>query len=570
MRRIAPWLAIAAGVVLVVLPLAYSMFDRTSEAEQILDRFTFLTADENPQRYLDEAALTRDGSEQLADEAIPALAAAAGVSEAQLDAASPALATAQSDLPAARDFSIRYSEQLDAVKAKFQAVYDIPTPSLPLTVVPYMLLIAGLLSIGLGVAALRTGSRGLLWGLLALGIAMALGPVALGGIGNVSDAEDVKDFAQNGLTQRAADAAQGASATLDSLVAETESETLPLIAESSGQTPAEVEASMAADYPRRRFMYDKTPHLPGEPGALSLGQQAERMAGTDRRVHCAVVSFSLRAPSCRRFCSARRRSLREQKLDADAVPTPELVEAEWSAVNSGVGRAAFAPAAARLIASSPSPRNWDGPMNPACRIMPSVLAIGADAASRAASDGDAVQVVLGAAARGEMDRHSRLLAPRSGSPSDHAFSGRTGAIGFRGAAGGGERLLCGGVRRFARLFQNAGENVPIFLGSGHGSDRRVLGESTDAVALKNTWGDAIHLVIPDVRRAARSALPCNAGFSDRRSPISAATMRRRCGSAPIMGRSSKAGIRSPQSHVLWPGAVTRGAHRTDHPPGTVT
>ena len=78
---------------------------------------------------------------------------------------------------------------------------------------------------------------------------MALGPVALGGIGNVSDAEDVKDFAQNGLTTRAADAAQGASTTLDELVAETESATLPLIAEASGETDAELDARLAADYP---------------------------------------------------------------------------------------------------------------------------------------------------------------------------------------------------------------------------------------------------------------------------------------------------------------------------------
>ena len=55
MRRIAPWLAIAAGVVLVVLPLAYSMFDRTAKAEEILDRFTFLT----PTRTTRSAIWTR-------------------------------------------------------------------------------------------------------------------------------------------------------------------------------------------------------------------------------------------------------------------------------------------------------------------------------------------------------------------------------------------------------------------------------------------------------------------------------------------------------------------------------
>ena len=78
---------------------------------------------------------------------------------------------------------------------------------------------------------------------------MALGPVALGGIGNVSDAEDVKDFAQNGLTQRAADAAQGASATAR-LAGGRDGERDPASDRgASGETPAEVEARLTADYP---------------------------------------------------------------------------------------------------------------------------------------------------------------------------------------------------------------------------------------------------------------------------------------------------------------------------------
>ena len=164
-------------------------------------------------------------------------------------AQAPGLERAQEELPAAREFSVRYSAQLDAVKDKFGAVYDIPTPSLPLTAVPYLLLAAGLLSIGLGIAALVTGSRGLLWALLALGVAMALGPVALGGIGNASDAEDVRDFAKNGLTTRASDAAQQATSTLSGLVDETEAETLPAIAAAAGESPARVDATLAADHP---------------------------------------------------------------------------------------------------------------------------------------------------------------------------------------------------------------------------------------------------------------------------------------------------------------------------------
>ena len=256
MRRIAPWLAIAAGLVLVALPLAYSMFDRTEKAETILDRFTFLTDGDNPERYLDEAVVIRNGSEQLADEALPSLAAEAGITEEALLAQSPGLERAQEDLPAAREFSVRYSAQLEAVQDKFGAVYDIPTASLPLTAVPYMLLAAGLLSVALGIAALIIGSRALLWALVALGVALALGPVALGGIGNATDAEDVRDFAKNGLTTRASGAAQQATSALSGLVAETGEQTIPAISRASGETTAQVDARLAAEYPEAAEFLD--------------------------------------------------------------------------------------------------------------------------------------------------------------------------------------------------------------------------------------------------------------------------------------------------------------------------
>ncbi|MDP9228770.1 MAG: hypothetical protein M3M99_06890, partial [Actinomycetota bacterium] len=64
MRRLTGVLAIAIGLGLLLIPVAYSMFDRTADAERILDRFEFLTAGDNPQRYLDEAETTRAGSSE--------------------------------------------------------------------------------------------------------------------------------------------------------------------------------------------------------------------------------------------------------------------------------------------------------------------------------------------------------------------------------------------------------------------------------------------------------------------------------------------------------------------------
>ena len=253
MRRGVAWLTIAVGVALIAFPLAYSMFGRTGDAEQILDRFTFLTLGDNPERYLAEAEVTRDGSSQLVDEALPGLAADAGISEAQFEAAVasrfPALANARVEIAEAEDFSIRYSEQLEAVEDKFQSVYDIPIAGLPLTATPWLFLIAGAACLVVGAVALRTGSRGSIIAILALGAGMALGPVVLGAPSKATDGEDVKDFASRGLTQQAANAAQQASAALDAVYLETRDETLPYLADAGATSPQQLNRELDQGYP---------------------------------------------------------------------------------------------------------------------------------------------------------------------------------------------------------------------------------------------------------------------------------------------------------------------------------
>jgi hypothetical protein len=234
MRRLAALVAIFAGLVLVAVPLVYSMFDRTEKAERILDRFEFLTLGDNPERYLAEAEVTRTGSTELVETAIPGLAAEAEISEVLLRERYPAFTQARAAVPVANEFSVRYSEQLDAVDEKFQAVYDIPVPWQPLTATAWMFLVAGLACVIAGMVALRSAGRAPVLAILALGAALVLGPVVTGGVGKARDGEDVKDFAAKGLTERAAGAAQEASAALDDLVAETEGRTLPDIAGARG------------------------------------------------------------------------------------------------------------------------------------------------------------------------------------------------------------------------------------------------------------------------------------------------------------------------------------------------
>ncbi len=64
-------------------------------------------------------------------------------------------------------------------------------------------------------------------------------------------------------------------------------------------------------------------------------------------------------------------------------------------------------------------------------------------------------------------------------------------------------VVFGDLPGFSRLPESY---LPIFWDTVMRAVGEVIGETGDAVKLKNTWGDAIHFVIPDVRRAAEICL----------------------------------------------------------------
>jgi class 3 adenylate cyclase/tetratricopeptide (TPR) repeat protein len=64
-------------------------------------------------------------------------------------------------------------------------------------------------------------------------------------------------------------------------------------------------------------------------------------------------------------------------------------------------------------------------------------------------------------------------------------------------------LVFGDLPGFSKMHE---KYLPVFWEHVMGAIGEVLGGSKDSIALKNTWGDAIHLVIPDVRKAAQICL----------------------------------------------------------------
>ena len=121
-------------------------------------------------------------------------------------------------------------------------------------------------------------------------------------------------------------------------------------------------------------------------------------------------------------------------------------------------------------------------------------------------DGEAVQIVLDGAAGAEESPAVRVWR-EGGARRQVGLAlvepAAATAVAAREQPRNCSSLVFGDLPGFSKMPE---KYLPVFWEIVMGAIGELLGESGDAVALKNTWGDAIHFVIPDVRRAAEICL----------------------------------------------------------------
>ena len=185
------------------------------------------------------------------------------------------------------------------------------------------------------------------------------------------------------------------------------------------------------------------------------------------------------------------------------LPTPEAAEAEWTIAGPGwLRRFRSCCRKARRIVSvaEDSTADESGLSGYAARV-----AMGLTLLRAQHLDGDAVQVVLGGAEYPE--NQSAIGHWRESGRRQIMLSlnepGPTAPVVPRADERHCSALIFGDLPGFSKMPE---KYLPIFWDQVMGAIGDVLGASKDAVALKNTWGDAIHCVIPDVRRAAEICL----------------------------------------------------------------
>src|SRR3954447_2159704 len=104
MRRIVAAVAVGVGAGLVAVPLVMSLFTRTTNAEQVTDRFRHMMSKEGLVELRTDFETVRGTGEELIGTALPGVAAKLGMTDAQfagyLDVNFPAVARGVREVPA--------------------------------------------------------------------------------------------------------------------------------------------------------------------------------------------------------------------------------------------------------------------------------------------------------------------------------------------------------------------------------------------------------------------------------------------------------------------------------------
>jgi hypothetical protein len=252
-RKLLATVAVICGLGLVAAPFALSLFDRAPAGERITDRFRQTLSTNG----LHDLAANFGTMGALVDtfdnRAAPALAAQLRMTPAEFQAYVadnfPAVAAGVKGIPPLVAFVTPVAAQLEALHPQFAAVDSLPFLGLPLTTVPWILVLLGGGLVALGAIVLAVPGRVGVLVAGAVGLAMIVVPLALSYPQKATDAGKVAAVGRVALSAKAAAGAQQANRLIDGLVTQAQTQMLPAVAARLHETPAALEGTIAADFP---------------------------------------------------------------------------------------------------------------------------------------------------------------------------------------------------------------------------------------------------------------------------------------------------------------------------------
>lgn len=137
---------------------------------------------------------------------------------------------------------------LDKQRPLFASADAIPTKDLPATTVPWGLLVAGLLCMGVGVLVWMTRRAGAV-AAIVLGLLLVIAPLVMSLPGKASDADQLNKNLKPVYTQTMVTQAKGALTTVGAMASDLQTAMLPALATQLKMPPADLQQFMLTNFP---------------------------------------------------------------------------------------------------------------------------------------------------------------------------------------------------------------------------------------------------------------------------------------------------------------------------------
>ncbi len=252
LRKAASLLTIAAGLVLIVSTFMNNLFAVGPAFEDLINDFRPLLVQQSLDTAKADVAGVAAVGEEFQTTMGPAFAEQMGLTPQEfsgmMDEQFPAVSAGMVAIPEVAPTFDGLLTTLQTQQPLFESADAIPTDNLPATTVPWMMLIAGILAIVVGVLIWVTARAGAILALVLGGLLVAA-PLALSLPQKATDADQLNANLQPVYTQELVTQADGAVAVLGAMGEEMQTTMLPALAEQLGMSQDELNAMIGDNFP---------------------------------------------------------------------------------------------------------------------------------------------------------------------------------------------------------------------------------------------------------------------------------------------------------------------------------
>lgn len=252
--RTAGLVLVVAGLALAGTTLAQHLVPAAPAVQRVVADFEPVLTEAGVAQLRADLDVVRQGADGLTSQALPALAAAQGVTPQALSSSIattwPDVATGLAELPGTVTAFSGFADLLDAQRGNFASVASLPVDGVEPTTMPPALLGVGALLVLLGAGCLlRPRSR------TSPALAVGLGVVVLAATfgaslpGKASDADAMAVAMRPVMTRAQVDASRASLDTLTAMSTQLQQQMLPATAEALGVTPEQVAQQLGTASP---------------------------------------------------------------------------------------------------------------------------------------------------------------------------------------------------------------------------------------------------------------------------------------------------------------------------------